>query len=186
MTLPGWVGVREPRGRLGGRYAKNVTICPTQACTHCTTPTLLRENAVAGAWGLWAPRGEFNTEKNKGGESSQCVVPHNSVLKLSAIKGAGFQSPNKTHTQSRLRRTAACSKAKSRVRAAVPRRSRREPSMLPPVERRLDSSATCPFSFASTCRHVLVQPTTTARRPMLQCRQQRHRSATTRSCQADR
>ena len=31
--LPGWVGVREPRGRLGGRYAKNVTICPTQACT---------------------------------------------------------------------------------------------------------------------------------------------------------
>ena len=33
MTLPGWVGVREPRGRLGGRYAKNVTICPTQACT---------------------------------------------------------------------------------------------------------------------------------------------------------
>ena len=33
MTLPGWVGIREPRGRLGGRYAKNVTICPTQACT---------------------------------------------------------------------------------------------------------------------------------------------------------
>ena len=26
-------GVREPWGRLGGRYAKNVTICPTQACT---------------------------------------------------------------------------------------------------------------------------------------------------------
>jgi hypothetical protein len=24
-----WVGVREPRGRLGGRYTKNVTICPT-------------------------------------------------------------------------------------------------------------------------------------------------------------
>ena len=23
MTLPGWVGFREPRGRLGGRYAKN-------------------------------------------------------------------------------------------------------------------------------------------------------------------
>ena len=38
MTLPGWVGVREPRGRLGGRYTKNVTICPTQACT--TPPTL--------------------------------------------------------------------------------------------------------------------------------------------------
>ena len=37
MTLPGWVGVREPRGRLGGLYAKNVTICPTQACT---TPNL--------------------------------------------------------------------------------------------------------------------------------------------------
>ena len=33
MTLPGWVGVGEPRGRLGGLYAKNVTICPTQACT---------------------------------------------------------------------------------------------------------------------------------------------------------
>ena len=32
MTLPGWVGVREPRGRLGGLYAKNDTICPTQAC----------------------------------------------------------------------------------------------------------------------------------------------------------
>ena len=37
MTLPGWVGVREPWGRLGGRYAKNVTICPTLACT---TPNL--------------------------------------------------------------------------------------------------------------------------------------------------
>ena len=33
MTLPGWVGFREPRGRLGGRYTKNVTICPTSACT---------------------------------------------------------------------------------------------------------------------------------------------------------
>ena len=33
MTLPGWVGVGEPRGRLGRLYAKNVTICPTQACT---------------------------------------------------------------------------------------------------------------------------------------------------------
>ena len=33
MTLPGWVGVREPRGRLGGRFTKNVTICPTQGCT---------------------------------------------------------------------------------------------------------------------------------------------------------
>ena len=33
MTLPGCVGAREPIGRLGGRYAKNVTICPTQACT---------------------------------------------------------------------------------------------------------------------------------------------------------
>jgi hypothetical protein len=33
VTLPGWVDVREPRGRLGGRYTKNVTICPTQACT---------------------------------------------------------------------------------------------------------------------------------------------------------
>ena len=33
MTLPGWVGFREPRGRLGGRYTKNVTICPTYACT---------------------------------------------------------------------------------------------------------------------------------------------------------
>ena len=30
-TLPGWVGVGEPRRRLGGLYAKNVTICPTQA-----------------------------------------------------------------------------------------------------------------------------------------------------------
>ena len=29
----GWVGVGEPRGRLGGLYAKNVTICPTQAST---------------------------------------------------------------------------------------------------------------------------------------------------------
>ena len=37
MTLPGWVGVREPWGRLGGRYAKNVTICPT---LDCTTPTV--------------------------------------------------------------------------------------------------------------------------------------------------
>ena len=33
VTLPGWVGVGEPRGRLGGLYAKNVTICPTLACT---------------------------------------------------------------------------------------------------------------------------------------------------------
>jgi hypothetical protein len=33
----GTVGVREPWGRLGGRYAKNVTICPTQACTKPTT-----------------------------------------------------------------------------------------------------------------------------------------------------
>ena len=34
MTLPGWVAVREPRARLGGLYvAKNVTICPTYACT---------------------------------------------------------------------------------------------------------------------------------------------------------
>ena len=39
MTLPGWVGVREPWGRLGGRYAKNVTICPTLVCT---TPTVSR------------------------------------------------------------------------------------------------------------------------------------------------
>ena len=38
MTLPGWVGFREPRGRLGGRYTKNVTICPTYACT---TPRLV-------------------------------------------------------------------------------------------------------------------------------------------------
>ena len=38
-ALPGWVavGVREPWGRLGGRYAKNFTICPTQACTKPTT-----------------------------------------------------------------------------------------------------------------------------------------------------
>ena len=33
VTLPGWVGVGEPSCRLGGLYAKNVTICPTQACT---------------------------------------------------------------------------------------------------------------------------------------------------------
>ena len=33
MTLLGWVGFREPRGRLGGRYTKNVTIGPTLACT---------------------------------------------------------------------------------------------------------------------------------------------------------
>jgi hypothetical protein len=31
VTLPGWVGVRKPKGRLGARYAKNVTICPTLA-----------------------------------------------------------------------------------------------------------------------------------------------------------
>ena len=31
---------REPIGRLGGRYAKNVTICPTQACTTPTAVTL--------------------------------------------------------------------------------------------------------------------------------------------------
>ena len=33
VTLPGWVGVGEPKGQLGGIYAKTVTICPTQACT---------------------------------------------------------------------------------------------------------------------------------------------------------
>ena len=33
MTLPAWVAVREPRARLWGAVAKNVTICPTQACT---------------------------------------------------------------------------------------------------------------------------------------------------------
>eukprot|EP00964_Phaeocystis_antarctica_P094412 scaffold61153_cov52-Phaeocystis_antarctica.AAC.1 len=38
VTLPGWVGVREPRGRLGGLYAKNVTICPTHACSVHHTP----------------------------------------------------------------------------------------------------------------------------------------------------
>ena len=26
VTLPGWVGVGEPRGRLGGLYAKNVKV----------------------------------------------------------------------------------------------------------------------------------------------------------------
>ena len=44
MTLPGWVSVREPRGRLGGRYAKNVTICPTFACT---TPASLKRKVYA-------------------------------------------------------------------------------------------------------------------------------------------
>ena len=34
MTLPGWVGVGEHRGRLGGLYAKNVTIYPTQAALY--------------------------------------------------------------------------------------------------------------------------------------------------------
>ena len=29
VTLPGWLGVGEPRGCLGGLYAKNVTICST-------------------------------------------------------------------------------------------------------------------------------------------------------------
>ena len=28
MSLPGWVGVREPRGRLGGRYAKTLQSAP--------------------------------------------------------------------------------------------------------------------------------------------------------------
>ena len=59
-------------------------------------------------------------------------------------------------------------------------------TLLPPIERRLDSSATCPSSFASTCRHVRVQPPATSRRPRLQCRQQRRRPATARSRQADR
>ena len=59
-------------------------------------------------------------------------------------------------------------------------------TLLPPIERRLDSSATCPSSFASTYRHVRVQPPATARRPRLQCRQQRRRPATARSRQADR
>ena len=36
MALPGWVGVREPWGPLGGRYAKNVTICPSPR--RATTP----------------------------------------------------------------------------------------------------------------------------------------------------
>ena len=31
VTIPGWVGFREPRGQLGGRYTKDVTICPTYA-----------------------------------------------------------------------------------------------------------------------------------------------------------
>ena len=48
LTLPGWVGVREPRGRLGGRYAKNVTICPTQACT---TPACSATGFSATGWG---------------------------------------------------------------------------------------------------------------------------------------
>ena len=48
MTLPGWVGVREPRGRLRGLYAKNVTICPTQACT--IPPSIFSKvSKVAGA-----------------------------------------------------------------------------------------------------------------------------------------
>ena len=43
MTPPGRVGVREPRGRLGGLYAKNVTICPTQACNIPRNVLLLGE-----------------------------------------------------------------------------------------------------------------------------------------------
>ena len=39
MTLPGCVGVREPRERLERLFQKNVIICPTLACTsHPTTP----------------------------------------------------------------------------------------------------------------------------------------------------
>ena len=39
VTLPGWVGVREPRGRLGDDTRKKLpfTICPTQGQA-CTTP----------------------------------------------------------------------------------------------------------------------------------------------------
>jgi len=60
VTLPGWVGVREPWGRLGGRYAKNVTICPTLACTTPPRPLgfslRLSFNAYRTQPGLWLYR----------------------------------------------------------------------------------------------------------------------------------
>ena len=59
MTLPGWVGVREPRGRLGGRYAKNVTICPTQACTKPYRITCVCGSLVAWLLVWTASRGAF-------------------------------------------------------------------------------------------------------------------------------
>ena len=40
------VGVGEPRGRLGGLYAKNVTICPTQACTTPTAGAVARQDTA--------------------------------------------------------------------------------------------------------------------------------------------
>ena len=52
MTLPGWVGVGESRGRLGGLYAKNVTICPTQACTTPPNPPAQPEAEVYKAVSL--------------------------------------------------------------------------------------------------------------------------------------
>ena len=59
MTLPGWVGVREPRGRLGGRYAKNVTICPTQACTKPYRITCVCGSLVAWLLVWTGSRGAF-------------------------------------------------------------------------------------------------------------------------------
>jgi hypothetical protein len=57
VTLPGWVGVREPRGRLGGRYAKNVTICPTQG--DCK-PSLLRRVSTVACPRLVGPHTTFS------------------------------------------------------------------------------------------------------------------------------
>ena len=47
---------RKHRGRLGGRYAKNVTICPTQACI---TPGGLAQRPHLGSSTLEAAHGGF-------------------------------------------------------------------------------------------------------------------------------
>jgi hypothetical protein len=75
VTLPGWVGVREPWGRLGGRYAKNVTICPTQACTtpndnlHAgqgvgrkwADPTKIPVDKIAEEWRYQSSKGRYES-----------------------------------------------------------------------------------------------------------------------------
>ena len=95
MTLPGWVGVREPGGRLGGRYTKNVTICticPTLACTTpCTVPpcTLTPYADVSRRIALEALRrvcGERLTLRADGTRELERSALHSTIVDANAAK----------------------------------------------------------------------------------------------------